>query len=755
MRPVRQPRNNAAALHRSLATILCVSPIVGLAFALAGCGAGNPASDLLSKPPAFSATGSSSSNTGLTSGSSPSQTSNAGLKANQQRLTVELPTSLASGTAIRQNLVVVKPSNVQLVKLDTYMDITQTYDITYAQQSDDSVIVTIPSGTTFGQATQSLPDAPEYAYEVTVNTSIGGQVTLWAPAASSTQDIRVNAFSDYLVRRVFTTLTSSELSTLDSCLVQQNNCINTLFWNDLSSKVQDFEIDIPNNVDESGALDYLAGRADFTNFISGMKKSLLLPQSNLSTFVSAGSYNMLMFAPELNAAHQTDGSIYGQWGIRMQTSAIYTDSNGASSTQYPTLTFASTAVLGFNLTTLSSDIPYIRETELVKSATDFSYQGIGQWQTNSHSTNDSGAAGLSNDQILAGRSLLQTISNAGTDNIIGWAPNPYYMDAYLIGGSSSPYGIIDSFFHGGKALKLASTSNGYQREGTLEDDNVAGIVIGALKPSSTQTITPATLDGQKYNTVELAMDLNDSNGNPAVVTGRLAAWSVSSGSISESSESKTTLTRNKTGTIVPPTTTGGTPRAYTVENTTDDPSGNSGRLSIKSNSGDTQSAITNADGSLLAMSLEGSQDGQGIVIGVQQATSTPTLAASYELQGVDLGLDSDSNTLEQIDQNTQNGNAQHAILNVSGNTADLYIYGTKVTNTLSSAKVSDPQSLSYTGLSGAVSQTSDGQISIAYTNGDNNNVPLSLKGYVSPDGKFMILQVIHGNSIGLFFGYTN
>ena len=710
--------------------------LLGVVLLVAGCGNGNPAGSQLNKPVSFPPV--TSTGNGITPGTTPNQPHSAQLSTNQVRLTLQLPTKLATGgTPIRRNLVVATPTAIRLVKVDTQLQVQQSYNINTENQSDGSVIVTIPSGT----FDRPLPKGPEYVFQVDAATT-AGTLTLMAPAADNNQDIKVNAFSDYLVNRVFTTFTDAEISQLQTCLNQQSLCVNGFVWPTLNDQVQDFEITIPDNTNEAGAMDFLAQRADFTQYIAGMKRTLLLPESNLTTSVSAGTFNVMMFAPELDAAYQADGSSYGQWGIRTQTTGVSINSStGVQTSVYPTLSYEATTVLGLNITSLSSDIPYARVTQLDKSATDVTTAS--NWETNTHSTGSS-AAGLENHELLAGRSLLQSVTRTGTDHSIGWAPNPYFMDGDLVGSVDSPNALVNSFFHGGKAIHVALTNNAYERKETLEDDFVAGLEVAIVAPGTNQSVTAATLDNKNYNTISLAMDLTGATSAPQVVTGRLAPWTVASGNISQGAGSQTVLTRSASGAVVPPATTASAADTYTVPG----PGGTAGLLVVTNSSGTRQTAAAAPDGSILAMGLSNQEDGKGILVALQQPQSTLDLSSrTYKLQGVSIGLENDSNVLDQINNST--------LVFTGSSSADLNVSYTAVTNNLGNGSVTAPTTGGYTASSSLVTVDSNGKVTMTFdpTTGVSDNKALSVEGYANSDGSLLILKVVHGNAVGLFFGY--
>lgn len=719
-----------------LQKLVARAALLGAFLLIAGCGNGNPAGSQLAKPVSFPPV--TSTGNGITPGSTNSNPQSAQLSTNQVRLTLQLPTKLATGgTPIRRNLVVATPTAIRLVKVDAQLQVQQSYNINTENQSDGSVIVTIPSGT----FDRPLPKGPEYVFQVDAATT-AGTITLLAPAADNNQDIKVNAFSDYLVNRVFTTFTDTEISQLQTCLNQQSLCVNGFVWPTLNDQVQDFEIAIPDNTDEAGAMDVLAQRADFTHYIAGMKRTLLLPESNLTTSVSAGSFNVMMFAPELDAAYQTDGSSDGQWGIRTQTTGISVNaSTGVQTSVYPTLSYEATTVLGLNITSLSSDIPYARVTQLVKSAT--SVTNATDWETNTHSTNSS-AAGLENHDLLAGRSLLQSVTRTGTDNSIGWAPNPYFMDADLVGSVDSPDALVNSFFHGGKAIHVALTNNAYERKETLEDDFVAGLEVAVVAPDANQSVTAATLDNKDYNTVALAMDLTGATSAPQVVTSRLAPWTVASGNISQGAGSQTVLTRSASGAVVPPATTAAAADTYTIPG----PGGTAGLLTITNSSGTQQTAAAAPNGSILAMGLNNQGDGKGILVALQQPQNPLDLSSrTYKLQGVSIGLENDSTILDQINNST-------LVFN-SSSSANLNVSYTTVTNNLGNGSVSSPAAGGYTASSSLVTVDSSGKVTMTFdpTTGVSDNKALAIEGYANSDGSLLVLKVVHGNAVGLFFGY--
>ncbi|MDX1819035.1 MAG: hypothetical protein R3180_15070, partial [Marinobacter sp.] len=224
---------------------LCLSLSTAL---LTGCGSGEQAiSGARSEPNDFA--GVKNPVDDFSNSSTGDSTNNSDLASNEVRITMEVPGSVApDGELTRRQLRIVQPDTVSVYVTNT------------ALQKVNSVKTTTrldPAGYTIIAFEDGQPLAPNVVIDATY-----GNARMRALAADSDRDIKVNPFSEYLVRYGLASYTPGELGSILDCVNDASGqlCLNKYVWSTLADQIQDFEIDIPETATVQSALDLLHQR---------------------------------------------------------------------------------------------------------------------------------------------------------------------------------------------------------------------------------------------------------------------------------------------------------------------------------------------------------------------------------------------------------------------------------------------------------------------------------------------------------------
>ncbi|MDX5299305.1 MAG: hypothetical protein LPK85_10200, partial [Gammaproteobacteria bacterium] len=443
-----------------------------------------------------------------------------------------------------------------------------------------------------------------------------------------------------------------------------------------------------------------------------------------------------------------------RWGNRLSTVQINTDATGGQGYIYPGISLTSFDVIGLSLTTMSSDIPYARSTQTQRAADQ--YSPAFDWERNSFSSAP-GAAVIRDDRFLqTGRSSLQTITNKGSASIIGWAPNPYPFNSYLVGGREDPSALLGGHFVAGQAVQLRAEQNPndaslqYTRVRQLEKLAVAGLDIGLLR---SEGVLPEfnldVLDGRQYNLVSFATRFSATQ-EPIVASTTLRRWQANGSSITERMDGalgRLTLIRRGDGVVTSPTpSTGGEtltvqPEPSFIWSNSQYIARHVGRLKLTRDlSGKNQLGAATPSGDLLAFTLDNSDEGQGMLLGVARANSAPSFSsARYQLQGLSLGMTDDANILRQY-------NDSRLVLN--GSSAQLTLKRIAVNHSLAAGTVSDPQDSSFDAVLGGTLNVDAAEHLVRATITVDGS-PLALEGFASADQSFIVFRLQHGPHLGL------
>ncbi|WP_166264372.1 hypothetical protein [Marinobacter caseinilyticus] len=700
----------------------CATAFIFLAFLLTGCGGSDAIDSIRNQPNSFplakNALDDFSDNT------TPDSSNASRLAPDEVLITVEVPANLApGGEETRRNLRIVKPDRVRAYR--TNSNLQELSSVSTRQRIEDEGRVVI-------EFIDGLPIGPD----IIIEASVGGD-NLRALASDSDRDIKVNPFSEYLVRETLGNYTAGEFTQVMDCVnsTEEDLCLNKYVWSSLADQVQDFEIDIPSNVGVSGAVDFLGQQADFTHYVESMATYALVDnQSSGKITAQSVDYNSIFLGMELGQSYLvSDTRTPGQWGVRIATEKLLVDSNGTAYI-YPGLTLTSFDVFNINVTSLASDVPYERTTVAQTSTNDFYERTSGYWDLNTQSTSPGAATLKDGLRLLAGRSLYQSITGQDSALTIGWARNPYYLDAYVGLNPESPDRVLGGYFSAGKAIELLRQNGQLKRNGILENHYVAALELNLARSDGFDL---GQLDGGDYNVVSFSALLG-TNGVPIRFEAGIGDWSVNG----PTSEGRTVtqaladilvVRRNEDGTVL----NGVIDRSglrnlshRTAQLNSGDK--NIGRLNLDLVSPpatggmpDLGVGASTPDGSLLAFNLDNGTTGDGVLIAARQTATTPD-SGTYRVQGVTTAMAFDSNRLSHY---------QDATLTItSTSSADLILSGLSVLHDVPNENVQAPVALSGNSLSMAYTATGQGQV--AFVSGD-----LRFEGFVTDDLDQMFLRV--------------
>ena len=562
-------------------------------------------------------------------------------------------------------------------------------------------------GFTIIEFTEGLPLGPD----VIIDASYGN-TRMRALAADADRDVKVNPFSEYLVRNTLSSYTAGEFQTILDCVADEGGelCLNKYVWSTLADQVHDFEIEIPSNVGLGGALDILEDRGDFARYVSAMADYAVLDETSSGKIsASSADYNSVFLGIELGQTFlESTLSGSGQWGVRTAQEEVLTDDNGTGYV-YPALTLTSFDAFNIRVTSLANDIPYDREALIHQAGNDFFVRGSEYWERNTHSSSPGAATLLEDTRLLAGRALYQSITGRGSSKIIGWTRNPYYLDAFTSAPedeTTGPDRVISGYFSAGKAIELEADGDQLRRLGTLEDQYLSVLEVNLLRKEG---FDADSLNGRDYNMLYLGTRFSDET-TPLTIEAGVGQWQISGGTVNQS-QSFTSLQRDSSG-AVSTDSTGTRTESWTLSNRTSRLSNGDvdiGRLNldITTASGDFQQpdigvGASTPDGTLMAFNLDDSPLGDGILIAAEQTANTAPAAGQFRLQGLALALTSQTNRLRHFD---------NALLTIeSSSSATLSPTSLTSTHSVDDETVTKPALESLADIDLALSQLGDGRV---------------------------------------------
>lgn len=672
----------------------------------------------------------------FSSGSTGDSGNSSGLNANEVRITLEVPGSLApDGEPTRRNLRIVQPDSISVYRTNRNLQNLGAPAFTTRKDSNGFTIISFQNGQPLG---------PDVIIEAEY-----GNATMRALAADADRDIKINPFSEYLVRNTIPQYTAGEYQRILDCVEDTGSalCLNKYVWPTLADQVHDFEIDIPTGASVAGALDVLSQRADFASYVTSMADYALLDdQSSGKISASSADYNSVFLGIELGQTFlESSFTGSGQWGVRLgREEPTGTRENPAY--RYPGLTLASFDIFNIKVTSLATQIPYDRKTLVHKRGNEFYTRGEDTWALNTHSTSP-GAATLNDDaRLLAGRAIYQSITGTNSARTIGWTRNPYFLDAYTGGAgdaNAGPDRALAGYFSAGKAIALESEKGKLNRKQELEIHYLSALELNLLRKEG---FDASSLNGRDYNTVYLATRFSELS-TPVQVEAGSGDWQISAASNNNSltqTQTFTTLSRDSSGAVSVDNTGNRsdswiiTPRTALLS--TGDK--NIGRLNLDVNNPagqfgqpDLGTGASVPDGSLLAFNLADAAStsgiiGDGLLIAAEQSSSGAPSSGRYRVQGFVLGMEDGFNRLVHLD---------NGVLDLSGATANLDSATLEVLHSVNDGSVSPPVSVQ---LAANLAYTNEGAGQVSFSAGD-----LRLEGFVTADqSQFFLLyrEVVEG-----------
>lgn len=579
-------------------------------------------------------------------GSTGDSSNTAGLEANEVRITMEVPGGVAPDAELtRRNLRIVQPDRISVYTTNTALQNLGSVPISTRTDDNGFTIIAFDNG---------LPLGPD----VLIDASYGN-VRLRALAADADRDVKINPFSEYLVRNTLPGYTPGQFQGILDCVEDANGelCLNKYVWSTLADQVHDFEIDIPSTASLDSALDLLSGRGDFARYVAAMADYALLDEASSGKIsASSADYNSVFFGVELGQTYlESSLTNSGQWGSRTAQEERLEDQYGVGYV-YPALTLTSFDAFNIRVTSLASDIPYAREALIHQAGNDFFLRGSEQWDLNTHASSPGAATLVADTRLLAGRALYQSITGRGSSRIIGWTRNPYYLDAYTsesVSDTTGPDRVVSGYFSAGKAIELETSGDELKRKQTLENHYLSVLELDLLRERG---FSLDTLDGRTYNVLYLATQFSDA-ATPVTFETGLGTWQINGSTITQN-QLITTVSRDSSGTVSTDSS-GSRVESWTLSNRTSrlsDGDANIGRLNldVSTASGDFQQpdigiGASTPDGSLLAFNLDDSGFGDGLLIAAAQTSTAAPTSGNYRLQGIRLGMTNETNHLAHLD----------------------------------------------------------------------------------------------------------
>jgi|GEM_PF-669853 hypothetical protein len=684
---------------------------------------------------------------GFSDSTTGSITNESNLDENQLRVSVQVPDGIAEGEAGRRNLLSTTNAQLSVTRVDA--DLQTVDNLNPRIRTEDNAFVL-----TFRDRNRVPSDI-----DLIVTAAVGSN-TYQAPLAAGSRHVRLNPFTDYLVHRVIgDELSPTDISNLKSC--SENLCTQALVWSPLVDQVQNFEIDIPSNSSASQARNFLNQRADFADFVAQATDALTLDQDRIGSLegidTSTTSFNTVYFGTSLNFDRTNNTPFWATRTISRGESV----SNGGVGFAYPSLTLTSFAVelLDLNITSLASDVPYIRN-----SAGFSDLDG----DTNTHSTSPGPAFIRDGQSLIASRPVFQSITRQG-DQTTGWAPDPHFLAGYLLGETNDPEALLSSYFHAGKTLSLTATGDGqFDRNKTLEEQATSALEINLPQwdESDGATLHPEPL----YNLIGFEL-IPEADGSLSKVRATLGEWeTISSGHPLRFEEDTSSTLSNAivwelaNGSVADQDSGADNPyqgqsdvSAIDIRFSSGDDAAFRGHTFYNHDSVEIQEAglaepkpngAISPDHRWMAFSARSGSipDETGDFIRIahhHDSDDSISPTSIYRLVGFDISLDGTEERLAQL-----NGSCLEA-----GNSDTLLVKrGLEVTRTVSTAgSYTEPETLPAEALNlTPISADSEGRFSIE---DPDKNHDTFIKGFIADEGNTLVMLKKTGQSLGIMLGF--
>lgn len=679
---------------------------------------------------------------GFSESSSGSVSNESNLEQNQVRVSVQVPEGIAEGESGRRNLLSTTAATLNVIRVNENLQTVDTLEPSIKTEANSFVL-------TFQDRDQVPSDI-----DLIVNATVGSN-TYQAPLAAGSRHVRLNPFTDYLVNRVLgDELNSDDIADLKGC--NQNLCPQALVWSPLVDQVQNFEIDIPSNSSPGQARRFLGDRADFADFVSQATQALKLDQDRIGSLegeidTNTTSFNTVYFGTSLNL-QRPDNIPF--WATRTISRGESVNSAGAGFA-YPGLTLTSfkLELLDLSVTSLASDVPYLRN-----SAGFSDLDG----DTNTHATSPGPAFIRDGQSLIASRPVFQSITRQD-DRITGWAPDPHFLAGYLLGEKNDPEALLSSYFHAGKTLSLTATGDEqFDRDETLEEQATSALEINLPQWDEADSGTPDPEPA--YNLIGFEL-IPSADGSLSKARATLGEWqNTGSGtplrfeedtSASVSNAVVWELTSSAVAGASNPYEGGSDVSPIDIQLSTDEDPAFRGHIFYNHDSVQIQEAglgkpngATSPDNRWMAFSARSGStpSGTGDFVRIahhHESDDTIDPTSAYRLVGFDVTLDGDQERLAQL-----NGSCLEA-----GSSSSLLVEeGLEVTRTVSTAgSYTAPETLPTETLElTAISPDSEGRFTIEDPENTHDTI---LKGFIADGGSTLVMLKKTEQSLGILLGF--
>jgi len=667
---------------------------------------------------------------------------------------------------------------------------------------------TIQENSALGTYSISFDEPPPGRLDIVARVTLNNGEILFAPfialnvEINNSPEVIVNVVSDFQIKQLYDQLSTQEdLANLLPCpeLPDDIDCKNQPKakqnnWNGLTHLVQNYEIDIPSSLTIPQAFELLNNTAEFKQhiqtaineilriqepFVGGTERDLELldleTDEDFQNLISSKNYNSSLFMLAFNQIEPD--STAPNASVSTSISTTFEELIGDVTVfTYPELT---EFINNFNvsLTSLSGDFPFERRSLIQTADNNVSLTPV----QNNAFTSAPGNSFLTRQGLyLSGKVPFQTISdkNETETSGTGWQFDPYMHLLYSpAADGGKPNSLLSSFVSNGSSFFITREEGAsWDRKTKLEEQNLFSWTVHNEIDSSGD-FTTNVISGNKYGVVSYSVKLNDT-GTVLETTGKTSFWDAQS--TSEITESQPTLlvpagdeqhyqtysfARDDQQLLSVPAITNDPAdanRAYqAIKTTKSTPDGlasaDVGRLEISA-LGDTlvtdrSTASSTPDGSMLTVTLDENNAGQGLIQAMELRTILPVFSAAtpvtYRLAGNSFGANTTSNILR---------NYSNSKLTITGSSVTLTLNTIESTYDVNNQSITALTDLAETTATGSYSlaneaDNTDGAIRISFS--DVAGKPLIFKGFISKSlnsdgseanqpGNLMTLLMIHG-----------
>lgn len=702
---------------------------------------------------------------------------------------VEATSGMQNATVTQQLLEWILPTSAYAV-LDAGERISGA-TISVAQLDYQGEII---SGNVISPSDYSSVRNPDGSYTVTFSGSLPNRLDLVLVAelpngvklrhAVPTQNssLRINAVTEYAVRRVYERFGFTAQSQLDafvSCSTGDAECENqndqrVTNWLALMEGLQDFEIDLPDSLNLEELMTYLDNTLPVKQYVAEFARAI--PEDKLTTSAGQsitpvmdardGTYNSVYFGLGMNQGNPDSTRDNLIFSSQASVPLIQTG-NERTTYLYPSFVF-SPSILGVINNLLVETTPFERRTHTLVAPANYA---SGLLPTNDDIVQFVGStiSFLNTEGLMdLARIQFQVVLNREEPDPTGWLFNPHYNRVYTMRNSTSSENsdsFASAFWRTGQILALEKSGSNFERRGRQETQNTfAWSMHSAAAPNNT-SFALGTLDARRYAVISLQQRFAT---DPAIVwETSMDHWTINGTRIDESQPTPAD-TNNLGGSDVFNTQSIGRSFTDSAIAFSSSQSGdteireleNLPNLRLNSSGGyddlfkgrigvDDWSGISDPLGNLLSFTLE---NGSGIAHAIAVSDDVPDLRNStFYLQGNSISVDNTSTRIHNHNGSTLSvdGTGTFTLdleeITLTGN------HGTRAVDSLADTSAQytvNPQTNLAT-LGTAIRN----QVVLDFpdpTGGANN---LVLEGMAASGGNLLVLRVRYGDRVGLLYGY--